>query len=463
MMKVESGAKQAPSILFESATDAHHGLMTYIGLVHRHFVEYGMDALFYFVTPVGSWVSILDGHSQFTREEVYKQAMALFAAKDDASKSLPSERYDVFDVQNLRFSAAFILASISPALRSQVLTKAGKDYDNGPIVWMYVMGLVQSSSYRGIKLLQRTFEERKLKSENGENVIKHTIKLREDYRKLFNSNMVPHDSLMTTIDSLVDCSTSTFAVWASTKQIAISRFLKENAGKTASALSMITDAPTIEAICDEADDEYQSLLESGLWTAIDSKKDIDAAPTAFLIEKLTKTIDRISANQEKKEGTCWTCGKLGHTSPKCPDKKTKKGNDHDRKKSTTYPEWQHIKPNDGESEAKVYDGKTFYWCDTCNHWRTTHGTSNHIRGALTNSTGDTTSKSASSNNNPKIEGTAGNLAEIVESNSDENALVIGAWCGMVSDEDNGSLPDYGIGAWISPVSLASTQKNHSAF
>jgi hypothetical protein len=64
----------------------------------------------------------------------------------------------------------------------------------------------------------------------------------------------------------------------------------------------------------------------------------------------------------------------------------------------------------------------------CNHWCTTHGTSNHIQGAMTNSTGDDTSKSLSSNNKPKIKATAGNLAKIVEPNSIKNAaLLIGTW------------------------------------
>lgn len=57
--------------------------------------------------------------------------------------------------------------------------------------------------------------------------------------------------------------------------------LEENAGKTASALAMINDAPTFKAICNEANHEYQLLLESGLWTAIDSKKDKDDAPISF--------------------------------------------------------------------------------------------------------------------------------------------------------------------------------------
>ena len=103
ILKVESGAKQAPSILFESTINAHHGLETYICLVHCHFVEYGMDALFYIVTLNVSWVNILDRNSQFMCEEVHKQTMALLAANNSCTKSCPSEGCNVFDVQNLKF------------------------------------------------------------------------------------------------------------------------------------------------------------------------------------------------------------------------------------------------------------------------------------------------------------------------------------------------------------------------
>ena len=86
---------------------------------------------------------------------------------------------------------------------------------------MYIMGLVQSSYYRGTKILQQTFEERKLKSEQGEDVIKHMIKLCNDYMQHFKANMVPYNALMTVINSLIDSSTPTFAVWAATKRISV--------------------------------------------------------------------------------------------------------------------------------------------------------------------------------------------------------------------------------------------------
>ena len=72
--------------------------------------------------------------------------------------------------------------------------------------------------------------------------------------------MVPHDALMTFIDSLINLLTPTFAVWAATKQITVSLFLNDNASKTPSALSLIANAPTSASICNEADNEYQSLV-----------------------------------------------------------------------------------------------------------------------------------------------------------------------------------------------------------
>jgi hypothetical protein len=120
-------------------------------------------------------------------------------------------------VQILYFSASYSLALITPALQAQVMTKVGKDYDNGPTVWMSLMSIVQFSSYRGTKLLQRQFEECKRKNKTGENVLKYSIKLQDDHMRLFNANMIPHDVLMTIIDSLINSSTPSFAIWAATQ------------------------------------------------------------------------------------------------------------------------------------------------------------------------------------------------------------------------------------------------------
>ena len=68
---------------------------------------------------------------------------------------------------------------------------------------------------------------------------KHTIKLPDDYVHQRNANMIPYNALMTVVDSLSDSTTSIFAMLAATKRIKVSKFLKENAGKTAIALASI--------------------------------------------------------------------------------------------------------------------------------------------------------------------------------------------------------------------------------
>ena len=81
---------------------------------------------------------------------------------------------------------------------------------------------------------------------------------------LINAIMVPYDALMTVGDSLDCFSTPVFEVWAATRDIVISQFLKGDVGKTQHTLSLIPNAPTISSICNQADKEYQSLLESAL-------------------------------------------------------------------------------------------------------------------------------------------------------------------------------------------------------
>jgi hypothetical protein len=255
---------------------------------------------------------------------------------------------------------------------------------------MYLMGMLGSSTARGFKVLKATFEGRKLKSEPGENVARHTIKVRNDFRRLSNANVPMDDALLTVIDNMVECTTNSFNIWASTKRIAITAFLKENMGKSALVKSQIKDAPTVEGLCDDADEYYLSIFESGEWKATESKRDSQAVPTAFLLEKVNKALDRLSINHPKKENTCWTCGKAGHRSPQCPDGKlsTKSGarfapKSRDRRaiKPTGKGTWQTLKPGPGESETIIKDDHTFYWCDLCSHWRTTHGTSGHTGGA----------------------------------------------------------------------------------
>ena len=454
MMKIEGLAKKAPDVLFNDANDATFGIMTYVAQTSRHFVKHGLDRIFYFLSPEGKYVDIVLYHPQVSRDDVQGQYNRLeigyYDTASHAINTLPSSRYDMYDKQNSLWSASYILASVSPTLRNQLLTKAGADSNKGPILWMYLMGILSSSTSRAFKPLRVAFESRKLKSEGGENVARHTIKVRDDFKRLSNAGVEVPDSLLTVIDNMIECSTQPFSVWASTKRIEVSKFLKENMGKSKLVVSMIPNAPTVEALCDEADDEYLSLFEAGLWVAIESKRDKQAAPAAFLVAKINKAIDKLSVAQTNKDDTCWTCGKVGHRSPQCPEKPTKddgsrkkikgKGpsNNKPRSGNTT---WQTIRPGVGESEKMVRDGRTFHWCDKCNHWRTTHGTSGH-----TGSASSAIASKPKANANLAINSTAAqaNMAEIRQLGSELSELALGAWCATTTDANSCSV-DMGFG------------------
>jgi hypothetical protein len=63
------------------------------------------------------------------------------------------------------------------------------------------------------------------------------------------------DCLLIVVDNMVECSTHTFNIWASTKTNQGNSFLKEHMGKSASVQGTIKDAPTVELMCFEADDK----------------------------------------------------------------------------------------------------------------------------------------------------------------------------------------------------------------
>ncbi len=112
--KIKQSATEAPALLFSAKNDPVFGLMDYVASVERHFVQHGLDTIFYFKKD-NVWINILTGHPQFSHEDIQTQCCNLFNNCNNASLLLPQERYDIFDANlNLPWSAAYILNSVSP-------------------------------------------------------------------------------------------------------------------------------------------------------------------------------------------------------------------------------------------------------------------------------------------------------------------------------------------------------------
>ena len=420
-------------------------------------MEYGLDGLFYFLSPEGKYINIVLTHPQVSRDDVQEQYNVLDEAYADTANHvtnvLPSSRYDHYDKQNSVWSASYILASVSTDLRNQLLTKVGLDYNKGPVVWMFLMGMLGSTTARGFRTLRAQFEDRKLRSEPGENVRKHTLKVRNDYKRLCNANVPLEDSLLTVIDNMLDSSTSAFNSWSGAKHVEVLKFTKEYRGKSDLVKSQVKDAPTVEGICDEADDMYESLVTD--WVATDSKKDKQAVPSGFLMTKMSKAIDKLTLSQSKND-VCWTCGKAGHRSPECPDKGKSEGKSKGFAKNKRFPaqtktrNWQNVKPAAGEAETIVIGTKTFYWCDCCSHWRTTHGTSGHILESVT--------KPKTSGGQAKSEDQA-NLAEIVQLGGKLAELKLGAWCAVTVAQPNTVVLDFPLGVFEVDFNVAAMKRH----
>jgi hypothetical protein len=71
--------------------------MTNVGLVHCHFIKYGIDTIST-LQQNGNLVNIVDEHSHFTKDEVCKQDMELYGNCDNTSKTLPLVHYSMNDL-----------------------------------------------------------------------------------------------------------------------------------------------------------------------------------------------------------------------------------------------------------------------------------------------------------------------------------------------------------------------------
>jgi uncharacterized protein YacL (UPF0231 family) len=229
---------------------------------------------------------------------------------------------------------------MDPKLRQKVeerIFKLDDDCRSGPVVFYYMMREIMSSTEKSLRAVKTQLENIKLKDVDGENVSILASWIRGATLYLKNNNSLPSDIFYIIKESLRACSTDQFVKYIDTIY-------------TNHQLKLVTLDP--DEFLDLAEAEYKTMLTAKQWAVFTKKKG-----SAFMASSNNKTIK------------CWKCGQEGHTRANCPNNTSSE--------NTQPGQGQWARPEPGQPQKKMINGKLYQWCAKCKKWSQTHGTDGH--------------------------------------------------------------------------------------
>jgi hypothetical protein len=309
-----------------------------------------MDSVFYFEKD-GVEYNLLTQFPLFEMREIEEATQAMT---------------DSFDKDNLKWSRQFLFDSVSMEQQLKV-AKHLKPNMNGPTIWMTIVMENQSDSYRALREVQRELEDMTLTKYPGEDVKACTRDIDMKCKRLEAASILPKDVGATVCNILTQPSVEAFRIPFHAKFCELDR-------KPA--------CYSYQDLIKDADALYLCLVAAKKWVP---QTNPDENVLSGLIAKVDKLI--LNSNKSQSQGrnqretgsmTCWTCGKEGHLSGRCPNRSGK-----DNLGQTDNNNWKIAAPRKGEEQEKVVRGRNWKWCGHHGRWTLSHDTSQHRSGSRT--------------------------------------------------------------------------------
>jgi hypothetical protein len=85
-------------------------------------------------------------------------------------------------------------------------------------------------------------------------------------------------------------------------------------------------------------------------------------------------VQQQGGQQDLSKVKCFACQQFGHYKANCPNRTTMTAVSTTTAATVT---WKKLAPKDGESDTKVLDGTSWYWCGQCARFNKSHKTAAH--------------------------------------------------------------------------------------
>jgi hypothetical protein len=355
-----------------------------------------MDSVFYIPDPMDptTMVNIVTYHSKVNIDHVSTFIKTLTNEPDPTKP-----KYDDYDLENLTNSRTYLENILDIDLLNDIRSVTNES-TTGPEIWLRIVAEVQSTSMERLRTIENKICYKFLPNAYPNENIKLLVKdIHDACHELEVADVLPIDIIATIVNNFTKSSVDAFRHNFFNRRSDVNRFLKKARGKDKAMIALMPDKITFSDLCDEAQDEYQSLLETSLWPPSATSGDKGDAPQGLVAKTLklskdspNKTFNNYSTSNDGTI-TCRYCKKVGHSKENClklKKKNAKEGvqeptsaaatttsNPSVKPDNTSNDTWKTTPPAKGSPSSISKEGKTWHWCAKCLSWRVSHGTDGH--------------------------------------------------------------------------------------